>query len=170
MTQYWKDILNNWDNGKFLEMPKYISKPFYWRTNSVKNQNSVYLDEFVETNSLPSKNSYQAFLDPPISLKKSKNSIIVAPNLSHDTILIIPQIDKNNTLNELNYSSLFYFMKNAPKAKQIQLWKTVSFVIKKQLPLWKNLWVSVHGNGVGYLHIRISKTPKYYGNSILATL
>ena len=84
--------------------------------------------------------------------------------------MIIPQIDKNNTLNELNYSSLFYFMKNAPKKKQVKLWKTVSFVIKKQLPLWKKLWISVHGNGVGYLHIRISKLPKYYSSSILATL
>ena len=69
MSIYWKDILNKLDNGKNLKMPKYISKPFYWRTSPLTiNQNSVYLDEFVETNSLPSKNYYEAFLDPPISL------------------------------------------------------------------------------------------------------
>ena len=173
MKKYWNDVLTNWEMGKYLKIPKNISKPFYWRTCPIyANKHSIYRDEFIETNSLPKKNEYTSFLNNPISLKKTQKNIIVAPNMSNDTILVIPGIDTFETqsgkVNEINYSSLFYFMKNAPIPKQIELWKVVSYVIRKQLYVWPKLWVSVHGNGVGYLHIRISKLPKYYGNSVLA--
>ena len=31
----------------------------------------------------------------------------------------------------------------------------------------ENIWISVHGLGVDYLHIRISNNPKYYEKSTL---
>ena len=32
---------------------------------------------------------------------------------------------------------------------------------------YNKVWISTHGLGVPYLHVRISITPKYYGNSKL---
>ena len=85
--------------------------------------------------------------------------------------MIIPTLDKNpNTNKYINYSSLYYFCKNASLDKQKKLWYYVALTIKHQLKIWKKIWVSVHGSGVGYLHIRLSKQPKYYGNSPLANL
>ena len=34
----------------------------------------------------------------------------------------------------------------------------------------ENVWVSTHGLGVDYLHVRISNNPKYYESSKLKKL
>lgn len=166
-------MLNNWESGVILQIPKNINQPFYWRTSPIINGDSIYKDEFIPTSKLNNENDFTAFLNPPISLKNinNKNPVIITPNISGDTIMIIPTLDKNpNTNKYINYSSLYYFCKNASLDKQKKLWYYVALTIKHQLKIWKKIWVSVHGSGVGYLHIRLSKQPKYYGNSPLANL
>ena len=41
---------------------------------------------------------------------------------------------------------------------------------KQMLSNQSNVWISTHGFGVDYLHIRISISPKYYGSSKLQYL
>jgi len=59
-------------------------------------------------------------------------------------------------------------MKTASKKHQQEFWKSIAITLEKLLKNNnKNFWVSTHGFGVNYLHVRICNYPKYYGNSKL---
>ena len=61
-------------------------------------------------------------------------------------------------------------MENAGDKQQKKLWKLVVDEAYNMLENNENIWISTHGLGVNYLHIRISNTPKYYGDSKLQFL
>jgi hypothetical protein len=83
-------------------------------------------------------------------------------NLSGDTVLVVPMPKKNK-----NFSNLKEFIDNATLAQQKALWKRVVTVARKLMKNNKYVWISTHGLGVPYLHVRVSTIPKYYGNSKL---
>ena len=62
---------------------------------------------------------------------------------------------------------MFYFMSNASEKQKKELWKKVALEAKEFLKTNENIWISTHGLGVNYLHVRICNTPKYYENSKL---
>jgi hypothetical protein len=79
-------------------------------------------------------------------------------NLSKDAILIIP-----NLTSQHDYGHLYKFLMNCDDNEEIRLfWKAVGESIFKQLDLWSNIWISTSGLGIPWLHLRISRTPKYY--------
>ena len=61
-----------------------------------------------------------------------------------------------------NYATLRDFTDNAPEIQQQEFWKHVAEVAKKFMKEKGKVWISVHGLGVDYTHVRISTTPKYY--------
>ena len=61
-----------------------------------------------------------------------------------------------------NYATLKDFIDNAPKIQQQEFWKHVAEVAKKFMKKNGKVWISVHGLGVAYTHVRISTIPKYY--------
>jgi hypothetical protein len=67
-----------------------------------------------------------------------------------------------------NYATLFDFCANAPIVQQQEFWKRVAEVSRKQMKKFKKVWVSTHGLGVPYLHVRISDSPKYYFSEALS--
>ena len=70
---------------------------------------------------------------------------------------IIPYPKQNK-----KFTTLKHFIDNSTKLQQKRFWKKVSNSIKKMLKIYKKVWVSTHGTGVPYLHIRIDTIPKYY--------
>ncbi len=83
-------------------------------------------------------------------------------NLSGDTLLIVPKERVGK-----NFSSLYYFMKEASDTQQRMFWKQVALEARNQLKHHPNIYISTEGTGVAYLHVRICTYPKYYGNSKL---
>lgn len=61
-----------------------------------------------------------------------------------------------------NYATLRDFIDNAPETQQQEFWKKVAEVAKKFMNENGKVWISVHGLGVDYTHVRISTSPKYY--------
>lgn len=168
MNETWSYVLNQWENGSYPIIPKNINNPFIWRTSVINSKKDLpYKEEFIENNNLISNKHDLDTYNSYFKQKKNKNKkyAINFNNFFGDTMLIIPtpQINKN-------YSNLFYFMKNASDKQQEEFWKEVVKQIKKLLKTNKNLWVSTHGLGVNYLHIRICSYPKYYENSNLKKL
>ena len=51
---------------------------------------------------------------------------------------------------------------NAPKIQQVEFWKEAAVKCRKQMEEHKKVWVSAHGLGVPYFHLRIATKPKYY--------
>lgn len=153
---YWKDVLYNWENGVIFRYPKQIKNRFIWNTSVLKNDGNVeYKESFMVNNNLPNKQDESDYVE---YIKKSKSKYVVAfPNLSKDTMLVIPMPVKGN-----NYVTLKDFIDNAPEKQQIYFWKKVAKVAKEFMKIHKNIWISVHGFGVAYTHVRISSKPKYY--------
>lgn len=156
LIMLWKDVLNNWENGKVLSYPQSIKDRFLWNTSVLKNNGNVkFSQSFKEDTTLPSTQNGDSFKD---YFYKSQNKWVVSfPNLSGDTMLVVPNPIKNN-----NYVTLKDFIDNAPLEQQISFWKEVASVAKLFMSIHKKVWISVHGHGVYYTHIRISTKPKYY--------
>ena len=160
----WKTVLNHWAKGKPFKYPARIKKPFMWRTSRLdKNESLPYRKEFVIEKYLTDK---QDFTDFKQYIKKSKNKYVVTfVNLSGDTLLIVP-IPKRGK----SFAHLKQFVDQASQTQQKEFWKMVAKICRKELKHKDHIWVSTHGLGVPYLHVRISSEPKHYGNSKMLKL
>ena len=54
------------------------------------------------------------------------------------------------------------FIDNASELQQKEFWKEVSIQINKLINNKDKFYISTHGLGVYYFHLRIEKNPKYY--------
>jgi hypothetical protein len=60
-------------------------------------------------------------------------------------------------------------MDNAPAIQQQKFWNKVAKLAVKVMQLKGKVWISVHGLGVAYTHVRLSTSPKYYFDQELAS-
>ena len=152
----WNNILGQWENGHPFNYPLRLKNRFHWNTSPIMNQGHCkYKQKFKINHQLPKEQNNHAFIK---YILKSKHKYAVSfLNLSKDTMLVIPmpRADKN-------YATLKDFVDNASPNQQKEFWKFVSQTIRKCMKKHDTLWVSTHGLGVPYLHIRISTQPKYY--------
>jgi len=158
------DVLQGW-----LDDPAFCSKfntwladcpfsAFRWETPCVTTDTVSQAFEFVLLDS--------PYLSrPPDSLafadhfeQSPAKDILVFPNLGGDGIMIVP----NYTAQESVYGHLAEFVRGAPELQQQMLWKTVAEAMYQRLSA-KPVWLSTHGGGVSWLHVRLDDRPKYYG-------
>ena len=159
----WSEVLSQWESGNYPEIPKNIKSPYFWRTSVLSNKKDlVYKEEFVEDERLlEAKEDFKPF-EEHLNKNKDEKYSISFPNLSGDTILVVPIPRKSK-----RFTNMFYFMSNASEKQKKELWKKVALESKEFLKTNENIWISTHGLGVNYLHVRICNTPKYYENSKL---
>lgn len=97
--------------------------------------------------------------------KQSEEEYVVFNSSSSDGILLVPTL----CLTETPYESCAHFAKfmlNASARDTINMWKKLAAtVLERHADPARSggaLYVSTHGKGVPWLHIRICDTPKYY--------
>lgn len=84
-------------------------------------------------------------------------------NLAGDADLVVPMSKIGVDANV--YTHLAAFVRGAPPRQQAALWRAVGTRALAQLKKRKRgepLFISTHGIGVPWLHVRIENTPKYY--------
>ena len=152
----WSDVLTDWENGGVLKYPKNVKGKFQWNTSVLKNDGKVaYLQTFRTNNKLAQRQNKKDFQE---HFKNSQDKYVVSfPNLSKDTMLVVPMPVRGK-----NYATLRDFIDNASEIQQQAFWKKVAEVAKKFMNEKGKVWISVHGLGVDYTHVRISSSPKYY--------
>ena len=160
----WKDKIKEWKQGIYIKYPTNIKTSFFYETSVCdKNMNNKYEEIFIENNSLQSGSEkgqdYSAFIQYiNMSQVSKKNKYVVAfPNLSGDSIMIIPIPKKNK-----NFSTIKDFIDNASVSQQTNFWKEVAKQIEIILKTNNKIYISTHGLGQNYFHLRLDKTPKYY--------
>ena len=162
----WSEVLNNWENGIPFSYPESLKhkNKFFWNTSPLtENGNSQFSEKFKESRELPNIQSKNAFKDKLIKAEKNgKQHATSFQNLSKDTVLVVP-MPRGKC-----YATLKDFVDNAPKKQQQELWKLVAKKAKKQAKKFGKVWISTHGLGVPYLHVRIANQPKYYFSKALA--
>ena len=156
----WKDKIKEWKQGIYQKYPKNIKTSFFYETYVCdKNMKNKYEERFIENSTLQNISQkgqdYSAF-NTYIQGKYSEY-VVSFPNLSGDSIMIIPIPRKNKI-----YSTIKDFMDNASITQQINFWKEVAKQIKKILRNNKKIYVSTHGLGQPYFHLRLDTYPKYY--------
>lgn len=95
------------------------------------------------------------------NLNSNNPNIYIFPSLSKTSILLSPHYMHNYDINI--YSHIGSFMKSNNFVQQYNLVKIMFIVYHNQLVSnpHKNFWLSTHGKGVAWLHIRIDPTSKY---------
>ena len=152
----WADILKKWESGSGITYPKQLKGRFQWNTTVLKNNGNVYYKQTFRTNArLPSIQDKSKFQE---HINKATNTHVTSfLNPSKDTMLVIPMPVKGK-----NYATLRDFIDNAPVEQSTAFWKHVAKVSRKCMKKWKEVYITVHGLGVAYTHVRISSIPKYY--------
>jgi hypothetical protein len=91
--------------------------------------------------------TYKQYID------KSDGNTAIFRSLNKKTCLIIP---KKPSIN------LTEFAVDSDNKEWLLLWKDVATTTNKLLLIKSPLYISTHGHGVSYLHIRIEAKPLYY--------
>lgn len=158
----WEQILKSWEDGNPFEYPSRLNNKFQWNTSVLKNNGNVeFKQKFKVNKKLPEKQNFKSFKE---YLTKSTNKYLVSfLNPNKDTLLIIPMNRPGK-----NYATIKDFVDNAPKVQQVEFWKEAAVKCRVQMKEHKKVWVSAHGLGVPYFHLRISTKPKYYFNEELS--
>jgi hypothetical protein len=100
---------------------------------------------------------WHVFEDKFKTSNKNKQMVVVFPNLSNDALLCVPApIGKTDKWS----GHLMDFFKHGPEDQKHELIET--FARTALTASYRYVYISTHGHGVPWLHIRISKTPRYY--------
>lgn len=135
----WKDKIKEWKQGIYQKYPKNIKTSFFYETYVCdKDMNNKYEDIFIENSTLQSVSEkgqdYRAFTE---YIDSSNNKYVVSfPNLSGDSIMIIPIPKKNK-----NYATIKDFIDNASTTQQTNFWKEVAKQIEQILKKNKKIYV-----------------------------
>jgi len=154
----WIDKINEWSNGKVLKYPKKIKSRFFYETSVCdKNMKNEYKEKFIKNNLLDTLT--EDFSSFEKHLKNMNNQYILSfPNKSGDCMLIVPIPEPCCK----NFTTIKDFIDNASEGHQILFWKKVAQEVKKILKTHDKIYISTHGLGVPYFHLRLDIYPKYY--------
>ena len=129
---------------------------YFWEIKPVSSQSLDEAFEFVLIQS-------SVFDDlrpngrPFIQHFRTKQEAVSFQNLGKNARLVVPTPMSIDT----NYSHLANFVRKAPAHQIDKLWQLVGQEFKKEINE-EPRWLSTHGLGVRWVHIRIDSRPKYY--------
>jgi len=157
----WSIKINEWKNGQILNYPSNIKNNFFYETSFInKNMNNEYKEKFITSKKLNNMkqdvNTFKSYFD-----KSNNKNVVVFYNLSKTCKLIVPKPRKGK-----NFSTIKNFIDESSNIQQKAFWKKVSLEIKKNIKNMNSehtkLYVSTHGLGIPYFHLRLECDPKYY--------
>ena len=130
-------------------------RAYHWETSPVTKNTVNQPFEFVATRSSgidlpPDPGPFQQYFE-------SDKDAVIFDNLGGDAKLIAPTPANQ----QLNYSHIGVFTKNAPKEQQLAFWQIVGNVTNNQISD-QPIWLNTAGGGVAWLHVRLDSSPKYY--------
>lgn len=129
---------------------------YFWEVKSVTTNQLDETFEFVLINGRsfarlePQKSFFRKYFD-------TNESIVAFPNLSGDAQLIVPTDIGDDEV----YTHLAKFIRNAPEEQVEQFWQVVATQYEALIGDAPR-WLSTHGLGVYWLHVRVDTRPKYY--------
>ena len=139
-----------------------LQGPIFWELKPFTKGHTNVNFEFaiIKTdkfdNVKPNYSAFSKYLFPNGNRNFLQKPVVVFDNQDKSAVLISPVPYKEN----LDYSNLYTFLKNAPVMQIKTLFQTIAEeIVRSEL---KTVWVSTSGLGVSWLHIRLDKKPKYY--------
>ncbi len=128
---------------------------FFWEHPPLVKDSLDQVYEFVLV-----KSTGLARVNPnPTAFKdyyRDDKRVATFPNLGRNALMVVPVPE-----GDLDYAHLGRFVRNAPQIQLDAFWKEVGLALLGELGQ-NAKWLSTHGMGVYWLHIRIDQIPKYY--------
>ena len=148
----WDVVIESWKNGK--NFPD-IRGSVYWETSVAKDGGkSIYREKTAPAPfSMTMEADNETFEK---YIRNKKKAVTFKSKGTPPTRLVCPGDTGKN------FSHMGTFYKNASKSEMSSLWKKVAIELEKMLKKGETVYVSTHGGGISWLHVRLSNTPKYY--------
>ena len=177
--QTWGAVLAEWLSGKYPTYPTRLKYRFFYETSvcttkvpgrldGLQDLLSPYQSEFVETRVFDDTKTQQDFsafgsqITANYKSSKPEKYALAFGNIGNTSMLIIPVPKYSPSLEYKNFMTIRDFMDNASITHQREFWKTAAKQIMEYLKTHDQVWVSTHGLGVPYFHLRLDPKPKYY--------
>ncbi|CAM9200647.1 unnamed protein product, partial [Ectocarpus sp. 8 AP-2014] len=159
----WKSRLEQWKQGKNL--PR-ITSSVFWETSRMHGRG---VSEFKQKTTPASKHLPMSMCADSSAFAqhvRGKKSTVAFQNLGNTATLVAPP---HRPGSNRNYSHIATFYKHASPAEIKDLWRTVAKEVETKMKRGESVYVSTHGTGVPWLHVRIESTPKYYVSELKNT-
>jgi hypothetical protein len=160
----WSQVISLWESGHALSYPESIKKRFFYETYPCDaNFTNQYVSKFIESselNQIKTQDYTDFATNISCAIARAKKGGAYATsflNKSGNALLVIPLPVPGK-----NYGTIKDFIDNAPGIQQSEFWKLVAQEVKSVLKSHDKVWISTHGLGVSYFHLRIDLSPKYY--------
>jgi hypothetical protein len=137
-----------------------LNKPFEFVVIKSESLNSQVQDPYKYKGFINDNSNAHVFNFTSFS---GTNLIIPAPWFSSQEKSISGSVKWEESLEIRDYGNISRFTENAPLEQQREFWGKVAEELNKSLETNSApQWLSTHGLGASYLHVRICKTPMYY--------
>ncbi|CAN0498606.1 unnamed protein product [Ectocarpus sp. 8 AP-2014] len=154
----WNDVIKAWKAGKDLPDIN-IKGSVFWETSAAAAGGDSPFRQKTKSAARALPMTLPA--DPAVFAHHMKNKKTpVAFNSFGGTLLIIPPDTGKN------FSHLATFYKHGSDAEKRALWKKVAVELQRKLKRGETVYVSTHGTGVSWLHVRLASRPMYYVTSV----
>lgn len=152
----WGDVLQKWLKDEYPKYPNHYTNRFFYETSPFESYYSPYEERYITNTSLNKmRQSYDAFKQ---HINNSTDEYVTYfLNLSKKSMLIVPMPQSGKI-----FTTLKDFMDNASDTQQKRFWNMVAVQAIEMKEKHGKVWISTHGLGVPYLHVRIDTFPKYY--------
>lgn len=158
----WLNKINAWKQGLIEHYPRSIKGRYFYETSKCdKYMHNEYRVSYIPSEELDAivDEDYTSFID---ELCKSRGEYTTSFfNKSGDTLLVVPMPRLHR-----RFTTIKDFIDNASEKHQIDFWKRVAAEIENMLTIHDEVYVSTHGLGVSYFHLRICTIPKYYHSDV----
>lgn len=150
----WNDTIKDWKAGTNLPDTR---GSVFWETSVAKlgGQSPFRFKTKAAARALPMTLPADASVFKA-HMKKTPTSFM---SLGGTLLVIPPDTGKN-------FSHLGTFNKFGSLAEKRALWKKVATELERKLKRGEIVYVSTHGTGVSWLHVRLASRPMYYVTSI----
>ena len=157
------DVIEHWRDDtsfrrSFTELLAAVPyDAYFWETPPVSRTTLAQSFEFI----ICASHSLDAMHPDPGAFaeyfRRGPASVATFRNLGGDACLVAPA----PLSEDHHYVHLARFVRGAPHEQQHELWRCVAQAVAESLGD-APLWLSTCGTGIGWLHVRIDSTPKYY--------
>lgn len=159
----WISRLEEWKQGKNL--PR-ITSSVFWETSRMHNGGSSEFKQKTTPASTQLPMSTRADSSAFAQHVRGKKAAVAFQNLGNTATLVAPP---HRPGSKNNFSHIATFYKHASPGEIKDLWRTVAKVVERKMKKGESVYVSTHGTGVPWLHVRIESTPKYYVSDLKNT-
>jgi hypothetical protein len=151
----WGERIRLWKQGVGITLPvrRNSQQQFYWQTNAFRTESDTYRNTFTETNTLNQPMDLDTYGEHFRSNRGNQHAVAF-PNLSQDVILVCPMPRRGK-----NFAYLHDFLANGSDTQQAEFWRFLGRIVLLHNEHFGTTYVCTHGNGVAYLHVRVSARP-----------